>query len=189
MVGSDNRTMANAKVRNLAAAAPDVAAEAREQADEYDSIFGNTPLELGNGKGTLMVPPHPDYMMLDDEKMDEYDQLMFDVDTKYDRHPDIHIPEQTLDGGLKLAAETQRGAVMRPFRINNELVKPAHSVRVVQVALGAADYALLKEGGLNASDVWKIWGRQSQLIKERQQRDSKSAGSGVDLAAVPPADS
>ena len=183
--------------RKLPTTPDTAAADAREQADEYESIFGNTRLDLNDGD-FMMIPPHPDYGMLDDEKMDAWDELRFTVDTVYDREPDTLIPEQTLDGGLKLSAETVRGAIKQPFRITTTgddgqpvttLVKPAHSVKVVMVALGEDGYKQLREGGRNASDVWKIWGRQGQLIKERQQRDSKSARGAVDMAAVSPSDS
>lgn len=179
---------ADDKIRKLPTASPDAAQEARDQADAYDSLFAPVPLELDGGD-VVMVPPHPDYSMLDDDQMDEWDELMFEVDTQYDREPDIHIPEQHLDGGLTLPADTKRGALMRPFRKNGQLVKPSHSVRIVQIALGEAEYKRLKDGGRNASDVWKIWQMWSLRIKERQQRDSKSAGSSVDLAAVSEADS
>jgi hypothetical protein len=166
--------MTDASDRKLSIASPEAQAEARTQADEYDSLFGNTELELDGG-ATVSVPPHPDYGMLDDDKMEAWDELRFEVDTVYDREPDIHIPEQTLDGGLKLNAETQRGALKVPYRKGGALVKPAHSVKVVQIALGEAEYKRLRDGGRNASDVWKIWGKQSIAIKERQQRDSKSS--------------
>lgn len=187
-----------AKAKRKLATTPDTAAaDAREQADEYESIFGHTPLELDNGE-TLMVPPHPDYGMLDDENMDAWEEYQYEIDTVYDRMPDTHVPEQNLDNGLKLAAETVRGVVLRPFRITTTgedgkpvttKVRPAHSVKVVQIALGDKEFAKLKAGGKNASDVWKIWGRQGQLVKERQLRDSKSARGSVDLAAVSETDS
>lgn len=188
---------AEKKPRNLPNTSPDAAQEARTQADEYDAIFGDTELELDNGD-VMMIPPHPQYGMLDDDRMDAWDELQYEVDTSYDREPDIHIPEQKLDNGLTLPSDTQRGALLLPYRITStdddgttttRLIKPSHSVRVVQVTLGDTEYKRLKEGGRNASDVWKIWGRQSIKVRERQQRDSKSASSPVAVAPVSEADS
>ena len=169
--------------RKLSTASETAEAEANEQAEAYGSIFSPTPLELDNGD-ILMIPLHPDYSMLDDEKMEAWDDLMFRVDTVYDRHPDIHVPEQHMENGLTLPASTVRGELMRPYRIEGELVKPSHSVRVVQIALGEIDYKRLKEGGKNASDVWKVWGEQAMRIQERQKSGSQNSGSSVALAPV-----
>lgn len=188
-----------ANVRKLPSASEDAQAEAREQADAYDSLFGATPLELDDGS-VVMIPPHPDYAMLDDDRMEEWDELLFAVDNIYLREPDVYVPEQRLkddkgnETGIVMPAETHRGALRQPFQKLDdkgkpELVKPPHSIKVVQIALGLDEYNRLKAGGKNASDVWKIWGEQSLRIRERQQRDSKSAGSPVDLAAVPETDS
>ncbi len=99
--------------RKLAAAADDAQIDALQQADEYESIFGNTPLELDGGD-VMMIPPHPDYGMLSDEQMDAWEELQFEVDTEYDREPDVFIPEQHLENGITLSAETQRGPLKRP---------------------------------------------------------------------------
>ena len=185
--------MTNAKTpRKLTATGPDAAQEARDQADAYDSLFADTPLELDDGT-IMMNAPHPEYGMLDDEQMDAWDELQYEVDTEYDREPDIFIPEQKLDNGIMLPAETQRGALLRPYRKTvgdvTSLVKPSHSIRVVQAALGDAKYKELRAGGRSAADVWKIWGKQGLKVKERQASDSKSASSTVDLETVSEADS
>lgn len=176
------------KTRNLTTTAPEAPAQAREQANEYESLFGTTDLVLDDGD-VVKIPPHPDYGMLDDDRMDAYDELLFEVDTVYDRQPDIYIPEQHLENGLHLSAETKRGALMRPYRINGERVKPSHSVKVVMAAIGETEYKRLREGGRSAADVWKIWGEQGLRINERQNRDSKSDGSALDLAAISKANS
>jgi hypothetical protein len=82
-----------------------------------------------------------------------------------------------------------KGNLKTPYRIEGKLVTPPHSVKVVQTVLGEGDYKKLRDAGKSSKDVWKIWGEQSLKIQERKQRDNKSAGSSVDLAAVPPADS
>lgn len=177
---------------NLPNTNPDAAKEARAQADAYDSLFANIELELDGGD-TITIPPHPDYGMLDDDRMAEYEQLLFEADTEYEREPDIIIPDKTLDSGSVVPGETLRGALKRPYRrlIDNKpvLVTPPYSVRVVSAALGEAEYKRLRGGGKSAADVWKIWGKQGLALKERQAGDSKSDGSTVDLAAVPETDS
>lgn len=177
----------------LEVASTDAAAKAREQAGEYESLFADVPLELDDGD-ILMIPPHPNYGLLDDDKMEEWNRLLFEVDTEYEREEDIYIPEQTLDGGVTLPASTQRGDLKTPYRRVGEdgksvLVSPPHTVRIAQIALGPVDYAKLRAGGKSAKDVFKIWGQQSLDVRERQQRDSKSPGSPVALAAVPEGDS
>lgn len=168
------------------------AIEARTQAEAYDSLFANRELALNDGT-VMSIPPHPDFGMLDDERTEAYEELLFEVDTIYDREPDIYIPEQRLrdpetgnETGRVIPEETVRGALKRPFRINGELVKPPYSIRVVQAALGELEYKRLKEGGRSAADVWKIWGQQGLEVKERQALDSKSNGSPVDVAPVSP---
>jgi hypothetical protein len=169
------------------------ASDAREQAEAYDSMFADTPLTLDDGR-VIQIPPHPDFGMLDDEQMTEYEELRFEVES-YDREPDIFIPEQRLRGengqetGVVLPAETQPGALKRPFRKDGVLIKPAYSVRAVQAALGEQKYKLLREGGCNAADVWKIWGKQGLIARERQFRGSEADAGPVDLASVPKADS
>jgi hypothetical protein len=151
-------------VENLSTTSPEAGDEAREQANEYDSMFGDTPLDLGEND-ILMVPPHPDYGMLSDEQMAEYEQLLFEVDTEYDREPDVVIPDQKLkddngqETGVTVPGETIRGQLKRPFRKQGVLVTPPHTVRIAQIALGEAE----------------VWSKQSYNIQERKQRDPKSA--------------
>jgi hypothetical protein len=138
--------------RKLPHTSPDAAAEARAQADEYESLFGDTDLELDGGD-ILKVPPHPDYGLLDDDRMDEYEALQFAVDTEYEREPDVYIPEQRLkdpttgeETGVVLPPQTVRGQLKTPFRIDGVRVTPSHSTKVVIAALGEADYKRLRDG-------------------------------------------
>lgn len=176
--------------RKIESADPDAQAEALEQAEEYGGLFAPTPLVLDDGT-VIKIPPHPEYGMLPDEAMDLYDELLFMVDTVYERDEDVFIPEQKLANGVTLPATTQRGQLKRPFRIKrdggSELVKPSHTTKLVRIALGD-DYEKLKPGGKSSADVWKIWQEQSLRIRERQARDSKSNGSTVAVAPVPKAD-
>lgn len=171
---------------DLPGKAPHAGREAYEQALEYESVFACTPIELDDGS-TMSIPPHPDFGMLDDEQMTEYEELLFEKET-YDREPDVVMPEQTLPSGITLPAETKRGALKAPYRIEGQLVKPAYASRVVRAALGETAYKRLREGGRSSADVWRIWGRQGLEVKARQERDSKSDGSGVAVAPVPAPD-
>lgn len=176
------------KVRNLPHTAPEAGDQAREQATEYDSVFKDTPLDLDDGT-TINVPPHPDLAMLSDESMDLYEELQFEMES-YEREDDIIIPEQRLkdsDGnetGVVLPGSTQRGALKRPYRKDGVRIRPPHSVKVAQIALGEEGYKRLVAGGRSAADVWRIWGSQATELQRRQEADSKSAGGPVDLEAV-----
>lgn len=181
------------KVRNLPHTAPEAADQAREQATEYDSVFKDTILELNDGS-TVNIPPHPDLAMLNDEAMEAYEELQFEMES-YDREEDIIIPEQRLkdsDGhetGVVLPGSTQPGALKRPYRRDGVLIKPPHSVRVAQIALGEENYKKLVAGGRSAADVWRIWGSQATELRRRAEDDSKSDGSAVAVEAVSATDS
>jgi hypothetical protein len=182
-----------AKNTKLATTSPEAAAEALEQAAAYESVFEPTPLELADGT-TVEIPPHPDLGMLDDERLDEYEQLLFERDTTYDREPDIYYPEQKLQDdqgkftGAVLPAETKRGPLKVPYRINGERLKPGWSIRVVQAALGEVEYKRLREGGKSAKDVWAVWQKRNLEVAERRAR-SQADGGPVALVPVPEADS
>lgn len=192
--------------KNLASTKAEAAAEARAQAEAYDSMFQNTVLELPDLPGqSISIPPHPDLGMLDDERMSDYEDLLFERDETYDREPDVVIPEQHMRdpetgelNGIVVPGETMRGALKRPYRITTtdeggnpktQLVKPPWSIKVVQAAIGETEYKKLREGGLGAGDVWRVWGKQGLLARLRQAGDPKSLGGSVDLEAVPEADS
>jgi hypothetical protein len=165
-------------------AAPDAALRARQQAEAYQSVFAPTRLELDGGD-TITIPPHPNLRMLDDDCMDAYDELLFEADTKYDREPDLQIPEQKLDNGVVLPAEVKRGALKVPYRISGQLVKPSYSVRVVQAALGEQLYKKLRDGGRNAADVWRIWNNQGLKVADRQDGDQFPDAGADAVAPVP----
>jgi hypothetical protein len=122
--------------------------------------------------------------MLDDAQLEAYEELMFEVES-YDREPDIYIPEQRLENGVVLPAETRRGRLLEPYRLNGELVKPPHSVRIVETALGPEAYEQLRAGGRNAADVWRVWNEQGLRIADRAEVDSKSNGGARGLAYLP----
>jgi hypothetical protein len=173
--------------------APNAGAQARAQANVYDSLFSDTKLELNDGS-SIAFPQHPDLGMLDDDQMDAYEDLVMEIET-YDREEDIFIPEQRLldskgnETGVVLPSSTERGQVKRPFRKDGVRVKPAHSVRVAKIALGEEGYQRLRAGGRSAKDVWRIWGRQAAELADRSAADDKSDGGALGLAAVSETDS
>ena len=179
--------------RNMPNTAPNAGAQARAQANVYDSLFSDTKLELNDGS-SIAIPPHPDLGMLDDDQMDAYEDLVKELETN-DREEDIFIPEQRLldaqgnETGVVLPSSTERGQIKRPFRKDGVRVKPAHSVRVAKIALGEEGYQRLRAGGRSAKDVWRIWGRQAAELADRSAADDKSVGGALDLAAVPSPDS
>lgn len=179
--------------RNMPNTAPNAGAQARAQANVYDSLFADTKLKLDDGS-FIAIPPHPDLGMLDDDQMDAYEDLVMELET-YDREEDIFIPEQRLldakgnETGVVLPSSTERGQVKRPFRKDGVRVKPAHSVRVAKISLGEEGYQRLRAGGRSAKDVWRIWGRQAAELADRSAADDKSTGSALDLEAVSATDS
>lgn len=175
-------------------AASDAGTKAREQAEAYNSLLQDQELVLEDGS-ILKIPPHPDLGMIDDEQLEDYEELLVEVES-YDREDDIYIPEQKLrdpdtgqETGVVLPAETQKGALKRPYRKDGKLVKPPHSVRIVQAVLGEEKYKQLRAGGRGAKDVWRLWGEQGLELRQRQLNDSKSDGGSVDLGAVSEGDS
>jgi hypothetical protein len=154
---------------------------AREQAAAYDSVFASTLLDLEDGLPPLEIPPHPNLRMLDDERQEAYEELMFEVEN-YDRAPDVYVPEQTLPSGAVLPARTLKGDLLLPYRKDGELVKPPNSIRIVQVALGDEAYGRLRAAGRNASDVWRIWNQQGLKLSDRQDGDQFPNGSTSGLA-------
>lgn len=160
--------------------------EAREQAKAYDGLFAPTPLELDDGT-TIDIPPHPNLRMLDDDRQEAYEELLFEVES-YDRGPDIFIPEQKVKDSsgneMVLPSETKQGDLLVPYRKDGKLVKPPHTVKVVIAALGEDVYARLRAGGRSAADVWRVWNQQGLNIAERQDNDSKSDGGAVAVEAV-----
>jgi hypothetical protein len=146
---------------------PSAGERATEQANAYGSIFTSHTLDLGNGQA-IEIPPHPSLRMLPDDVLEEYEELLWTVNNKYDRQPDIYHPEQTLTNGSVVPASTQKGALIVPYQINGERVRPAHSIKVVQIVLGQQQYDKLRKAGKSAADVWKFWDEQSLAVARQE---------------------
>lgn len=196
------KSAAREPAKKLLTTSPEAPAEAREQAEAYNSIFAPIKMDLNeNGTDFVMLPPHPEFGLLDDDQTARYEQLMFDRDELYDRDPDVIVPEQRLrdpktghETGVVIPGETLRGNIRTPFRTRDAagkatLVSPPFSVQTVVAVLGQETYQRIKDAGKSSLDVWKLWGEQSYKVRERQAADSKSDGGTVDVEAVPETDS
>jgi hypothetical protein len=149
---------------------------ALEQAEAYESVFAGTPMDLeypDGRKETVTIPPPPSLGIMDDDCIEAYQELQFLIDTKCDREPDLHIPEQKLESGVILPEETKRGALLQPYRINGERLKPAYEIQLVQAVLGKELYTKLKAAGKGAGDVQRIWSMQTLKLSARQAEDPK----------------
>lgn len=164
--------------------------KAREQAAAYRSMFAPTTMTLEYPDGTtedIEIPPHPNLRLLDDDNLDAYEDLLFEAEETYDREPDILIPEQKLDNGIVLPAETRRGVLKTPYRSTGDdgvahLVKPPWSVKVCQACLGDETYKKLQAAGKSAADVWAIWNEQGLELAERETADPKSVRGRTSVA-------
>lgn len=146
---------------------------AREQANEYSSIFADRIIRFDDGT-TMTIPPHPSMRMLDDDVLEEYDAYLEEVET-YDRDENGEI----------------KGP---PYYKKGRRVSPPREVKIVQIVLGKEQYDLLRSKTINgrkagARDVWRAWSEQSASLISRSDADPKSDdGVGV-LEAVPEGDS
>ena len=164
--------------------------DATEQAKANKSIFAPSELKLDDGT-VIVVPPHPNLRMFEDDAQAELEALEVDIQENCDREPDIFIPEQTVKGkdghDITLPAETRQGALKTPYRKNKKVLKPPYSVQVAIIALGKEQYDKLRAGTIggrrgSAADVWRHWNEQGTDIMERADADPKSEGSSGDLA-------
>lgn len=163
--------------------------KAREQAAAYRSMFAPTTMTLTYPDDTteeIELPPHPNLRLLDDDNLDAYEDLLFEAEETYDREDDIVIPEQKLDNGIVLPAETRRGVLKTPYRITDDdgthLVKPPWSVKVCMACLGEDTYKKLQAAGKSAADVWAIWNEQGLELAERETADPKSVRGRTSVA-------
>lgn len=190
----------------------DAARRAREQAAAYKSQFTPTEMTLTYGDGTtevVVIPPHPNLRMLDDDRLEAYEDLLFEAETTYDRYPDTLLPEQKLDNGIIIPAETKQGAIKRPYqrttigedgRSKTERIKPAWEIQVVETCIGkdvldkirGAVKTSWREGDAHEghgtgsqADVWRVWSEQGLELTDRATVDPKSVRSGSAVAAVP----
>lgn len=187
--------------KDLPTKSPTAGSEAVAQAEAAGGIFTSTILRLDDGT-PIKIPPHPSLRLLDDDVLTELDRLDFDLES-YDRHPDQYIPAQKgkdRNGDeIDLPAQTVQGALKYPYRKTGAdgvpvMLDPPYDVQQVQIVLGRGVYEKLRAGTVNGErgslvHVRAIWREQNEALGRRQAADDKSAGSSVDLAPVPEADS
>ena len=157
--------------------------EAKQQAAEYFGFTASTHIRVANG--TIFEVPNPGLM--DDDQQERWEELQFELE-QCDREPDLHVPEQTLSDGTKLAARTVRGDLISPYRKNGELLKPPYNVRLAKALFGEQGYAEYKAGGGIANQIAMEWARMNREFEERVSQDPKSGGSDSAVAAVPSGD-
>ncbi len=177
---------------------PTPSIEAVTQAEQYGGPFSPKLLHFDDDE-TMKVCPHPVYRLFSSEEaLTAYDQRMVDIEENFDREPDTYIPEQVIKTStgeeVTLPAETKRGAVKTPYRLDGKLVSPPHEVLMVQIALGEAEYARLKTKTIDGrpasySDVWRVWLEAADEGRARAEADSKSVGSVAGVEGVAAADS
>lgn len=169
---------------------------AQEQAAEFASIFAPRELRLDDGT-VIVVPPHPNLRMFDDDAQAKLEALEVDIQENCDREPDIYIPEQKVKDNagneIILPAETRPGALKQPYRKKKKPLDPPYTVQVVKIALGD-DYGKLRAGTIggkrgSAAHVWRLWNEQGAQLANRADADPKSEGSSGDLAETAPPDS
>lgn len=132
----------------------------------YDRLMSDTPLELSDGS-FIQIPPHPSLGLLDDDQLEAWEDLQFEMKS-YDSE-DIYLEaEVDADGNEISPATVLRDQLVKPYRKDGVLVKPAHSIRVVIAAIGEDAYARLRAGGKGSSDVWKIWGKKNVELQAAQ---------------------
>lgn len=163
--------------------APISVKEAKEQAGEYFGFTASVFIQVDSGK--VFEIPNPGLM--NDDQQERWEELQFELE-QCDREPDIEIPERTLEDGTVLPAQTIRGEVKVPYRINGELMKPPYNVRLAKVLFGEEGYAEYKAGGGIAGQINVEWARMNREYQERVAADPKSGGDGPTLEVVPSGD-
>lgn len=151
-------------------------ADAREQANAYQSVFADRKLTFDDDT-TMVIPPHPNLRMLDDDALEALEAYEEEMES-YDKDEDGR-PKNLSSGG--------------PFYKDGKRVSPPYRVRMAQIALGD-DYDVLRTKTINgkkagARDVWRAWSDQGVEIVERINQDSKSDEGAVVLEDAAEADS
>lgn len=198
----ENTTPEDDRLTDLATKAPEAAREARHQAKTYRSVFAGPTLTFDDGT-TMDLPPHPDLRMFDEDVLQAYDELLFEVRNSYDHEPDVWIPEQKVSdstgGEIKLPATLRKGSLIIPLQKTGadgkpELMKPPYEVKLVQLILGERRYRELRSKTIDgqkagAKDVWRAWNERGEALMQRSDADPKSDAGAVDSPPVPAPDS
>jgi len=132
--------------------------EARQQAAESQGFAAS--LEIKAGDEVFEVPQRG---LLDDDQAERLAELELETES-WDHGPDV-----TLSDGTVIP-----GQLLRPYRKNGKLVKPAYPVRVAVALWGEEKYARYKAAGGRAADVTAALAQLDKRVEERAGDDSKS---------------
>lgn len=155
--------------------------EAKEQAADYFGFTASVFIQVDGGK--VFEIPNPGLM--NDDQQERWEELQFALE-KCDREPDIEIPaDSTLEDGSAIPAQSIKGNVITPYRVNGELLKPPYNVRLAKALFGEEGYAEYKAGGGIANQIALEWARMNREYQERVTVDSKSGNDGPTLEIVP----
>lgn len=159
------------------------AADAREQADEYDSLLSSDTIR-GVKTGEEFTIPHRD--LFDNDQQRRWDDMLAERES-YDRAPDITASDGTV---------IRRGDVLLPLRKNGNripsLIHPdqfATDAEQQAIAIWGLDEAKRADAaGVNFNQIPVAFAKQARRIQRWRQADSKSADRDRGVAAVPDGD-
>lgn len=117
--------------------------------------------------GAVYDIPNPG--LLDDDQMERWEELQFDLE-QCDREPSrVENVERVLrDGSTVSVATTVPGDLKTPYRIDGELMRPSYSVRLTQVIFGdrAKDYKAAGGSGSQVAIEWSKMNREFAAASE-----------------------
>lgn len=159
------------------------AVEAREQADEYDSLLrGDT--VVGKKTGETFEIPHRD--LFDNDQQARWDDMLAERQG-YDREDDLTASDGTV---------IRRGDVLTPFRKNGKRIpspiRPkgfATDAEQQAVAIWGLDGAKRAHAaGVVFNEIPVVFAKQAARIRRWREADSKSADRDSGVEAAPERD-
>jgi len=158
------------------------AVEAREQADEYDSLLRGDIIYGTNGEEFEV--PHRD--LFDNDQQARWDDMLAERQG-YDREDDLTASDGTV---------IRRGDVLTPFRKNGKripsLIRPkgfATDAEQQAVAIWGLDEAKRAHAaGVVFNEIPVVFAKQAARIRRWREADSKSADRDSGVEAAPERD-
>lgn len=166
---------------------PQNIAEAQEQASEFGGFAeGETLTARKTGEKFLV----PNVLMLDNQQLVDYEKLHHLLN-QCDRAPDVEHPKQRFvhknTDGTEVETETgghtERGGFIQPYQKDGALIEPPYSFQLGIIYWGEEGFERFDKGGGRAAEIPNAMQTANRKLQERQAADSKSVGSGSDLAA------
>lgn len=157
-------------------------AEAREQADEYDSLLRGDIVHGTNGEAFEV--PHRD--LFSNEQQRRWDTMLAERQD-YDREDDIKASDGTV---------IRRGDILIPFRKNGKRIKSqihpgefATETEQQAIAIWGLDEAKRADAaGVVFNEIPVVFAKQARRIRKWREADSKSADRDNGVAAAPERD-